>query len=122
MTKNEMRPRDFGLLLLSGANSAPRQRARDQQADRAGLKLRRQLLERLIAMDPDDEQLEAALSEVIEQMGPPTGPTRAIAAGVRDEWHLANADPQFIEHLLGEAVGGGDSGMKGNRRDSGVSA
>ena len=82
----------------------PRQRARDQQADRAGLELKRRVLDALMAMDPEPEEMEAALMKIVEEMEPPTGPTRAIALTLLDEWHMANATPEWLAQLLGEAV------------------
>src|SRR5262249_53852550 len=70
-----LRPRDFALLLLASGDLAPRQRARDQQADRAGLELKRQVLDSLAARDPEADDLEAALLAIVEDLGPPTGPT-----------------------------------------------
>jgi len=99
-----LRPADFALLLLSSGDVMPRQRARDQQADRAGLELKRQVLNALVAKDPETEEMEAALLAIVEEMGPPTGPTRAIALTLLDEWRMANATPEWLAHLLGEAV------------------
>ena len=48
----EIRPRDLALLLLASGDLLPRRRARDQQADRAGLDLKRRLLEGVAAFDP----------------------------------------------------------------------
>src|SRR5262249_20006007 len=56
-----IRPRDLALLLLDSCDLPPRQRARDQQPDLAGLALKRRLLERLIAIDPEAEAFETAL-------------------------------------------------------------
>ncbi len=113
-----MCPREFAVLLLAASRHPPRKRARDQQADRAGLQLRQQVLGRLVALDPNAEELEAALTRIVEELGPPTGPTRAIAAGVYDEWKTTIADPGFVEHLLGEAVHGSETITKGKRRDA----
>ena len=101
---HQLRPRDLASLLLAADDVPPRQRARDQQADRAGLQLRHHVLSELIARNPDPHRLEQALLEIVQQIGPPTGPTRAIAAGVRDEWEIARSDPGLLEHALGEAV------------------
>lgn len=98
------RPRDLAQLLLASSDLLPRQRARDQQADLAGLELKRRLLERLAALDPEPENLEAALVELVYEFGPPTGPTRAIATLVRDEWQMALAAPDWVAQLLGEAT------------------
>ncbi len=102
-----MRPRDLALLLLASGDVLPRQRARDQQADRAGLDLKRRVLERLAARDPEPEALEATLADIVEEMGPPTGPTRAVAVVVRDEWRAACSSPEWVAQLLGEAAAAG---------------
>jgi hypothetical protein len=99
-----LRPRDFALLLLASGDLRPRKRARDQQADQAGLELKRRVLDRLAALDPEPGDLEAALVRIVEEIGPPTGPSRAIAATVRDEWQAACSAPEWVEHLLGEAM------------------
>lgn len=99
-----MRPRDLSLLMLAAGGKPPRQRARDQKADRAGFELRQQLLDRLAQLDPDADELEASLMRVIEELGPPSGPVRAIAANVRDEMRSAYEDPSIVEHLIRDAV------------------
>ncbi|HXG11098.1 MAG TPA: hypothetical protein VNK04_15165 [Gemmataceae bacterium] len=99
-----LRPRDLALLLLASGELLPRQRARDQQADVAGMQLKRRLLERLAVLDPEPADLEAALVRIVEEIGPPTGPTRALAAGLREEWQAACAAPEWVAQLLGEAV------------------
>ena len=104
MHAEPLRPRDFALLLLASGDALPRQRARDQQADRAGLELKRRVLERLAALDPEPADLEAALAQIIDEVGPPAGPTRAVAVLVREEWQAACAAPEWVAHLLGEAV------------------
>jgi hypothetical protein len=99
-----LRPRDFALLLLASGELAPRQRARDQQADRAGLELKRRVLEALAAHDPEPEEMEAALLAVVEDLGPPTGPTRAVALALLEDWQSASAAPGLIDHLLSQAI------------------
>lgn len=99
-----LRPRDLAELLLASRDLLPRQRARDQQADLAGLKLKRLLLERIMVHDPDAEELEAALVRVVEELGPPTGPSRALALSFREEWQAACTTPEWIAQLLAEAV------------------
>jgi hypothetical protein len=103
-----MRPRDLALLLLASGDLLPRQRARDQQADRAGLDLKRRVLDRLAALDPEPADLETTLVRIIEEFGPPLGPTRAIALVVRDEWLAACASPEWVAQLLGEAASAGE--------------
>jgi hypothetical protein len=99
------RPKDFALFVLGSGEVAPRQRARDQQADAAGLELKRRVLAEVVARDPDPDELEAALLEIVDEFGPPTGPTRAVALSVLEEWRYAASSPGWVPHLLGEAVG-----------------
>jgi hypothetical protein len=103
-SEGPLRPRDFALLLLASGELAPRQRARDQQADRAGLGLKRRVLEALADRDPEPEDMEAALLAVVEDLGPPTGPSRAIALAVLEEWQTAVSTPAWLAHLMNEAV------------------
>jgi hypothetical protein len=99
-----LRPRDLALLLLASGDLLPRQRARDQQADLAGLRLKRRVLERLAALDPEPAELEAVLLRIVEEIGSPTGPTRAIAAAVWEDWQAACVSPAWVAHLLAEAT------------------
>lgn len=110
-----LRPRDLALLLLASGDLLPRQRARDQQADRAGMDLKRRVLDRLAALDPEPAHLESALAQVVEEMGPPTGPTRAIARTVLEEWQAACVSPEWVAHLLAEAVRQGKGDRGGHR-------
>jgi hypothetical protein len=99
-----LRPRDLALLLLASGDLLPRQRARDQQADRAGLELKCRVLNRLAALDPEPGQMEEALLRIVNELGPPTGPVRAIATLVRDEWQAACAAPDWVAQLLAEGT------------------
>src|SRR5260221_9999480 len=99
-----LRPRGLALLLLASADLLPRQRARDQQADVAGLKLKRCLLDHVVALDPEPEQFEASLLRIVEKIGSPTGPTRALAVAFREEWQAACLSPEWVGHLLEEAI------------------
>jgi len=99
-----LRPRDFALLLLASGDVLPRRRARDQQADQTGLELKRCILDRLVALDPEPAELELALIRIVEEIGPPTGPTRAVAATIRDDWLTACRTPEWIAQLLGDAL------------------
>jgi hypothetical protein len=110
------RPRDLALLLLASGDLLPRQRARDQQADLAGLALKKRVLEELCELDPEPEELEAALVQIVEKIGPPAGPTRALAVTIRDEWLAACVAPEWTAHLLGEAVRDSTEGGRRGRR------
>jgi hypothetical protein len=115
-----IRPSDLALFLLASGDMLPRQRARDQQADMAGLELKRRVLDLLVSYDPAPEELEPTLLRIVGELGPPHGPTRAICAGVRDEWLDAEASPEFVEWLIGEAIEQGlfqREGRRGKKRD-----
>jgi hypothetical protein len=99
-----LRPRDLALLLLASRDLRPRQRARDQQADTAGLELKRRVLHEIAALDPEPGDLEATLHHIVAAFGEPSGPARAIAAIVRDEWEMACVTPDWVAQLLAEAV------------------
>jgi hypothetical protein len=112
-----LRPRDFALLLLASGDLAPRQRARDQQADRAGLDLKGRVLDAVAALDPEAEELEPALLAIVEDLGPPTGPTRAVALALLEEWQAAAAAPEWVGHLLAQALTSPEGkGKKGGRQ------
>ena len=104
MSADPLRPRDLALLLLASRDLRPRQRARDQQADLAGLALKRRILERLAALDPEPADLDAALVAIVTELGEPAGPARAIAVLVRDEWAMACASPEWVAQLLAEVT------------------
>jgi hypothetical protein len=99
-----LRPRDLALLLLASGDLAPRKRARDQRPDLAGIELKRRVLDRIAAVDPEPEELDVMLARLVEEFGPPTGPTRAVALSVREEWQVACVSPEWVAHLLGEAT------------------
>ncbi len=104
LAKESLRPRDLALILLASRDLRPRQRARDQQADSVGLDLKRQVLERVAALDPEPAELEAALVRLVEESAKPSGPVRAVAASFHQEWQTACATPDWVEHLLTEAL------------------
>jgi hypothetical protein len=96
-------------LLLASGDLRPRKRARDQQADLAGLALKRAVLERLAELDPEPGETEAALMTIVSELGEPAGPARAVAALVRDEWQMACAAPDWVALLLAEAQRQGEA-------------
>ena len=110
------RPKDLALLLLASGELLPRQRARDQQADRAGLDLKRQVLDRLVALDPDPAEVEAALLQIVDELGPPSGPTRAIALSILEDWKDACTAPEWMALLLGESVREGEEDRRSGRK------
>ena len=105
-----MRPRDLALLLLSSEELRPPKRKRSQSPDVAGLELKRSLLQRVADLDPEPEHLEATLARLIEELGPPPGPIRALAIGFRDDWRGLAANPAWLEQLREEAAREGSEG------------
>lgn len=101
---SELRPSDLALFQLASGELLPRKRARDQQADLAGLDLKRRALDLVVAYDPDPAALDATLARIVEELGPPDGPARAICMTIRDEWEMAAGEPQFMEWLLDQAL------------------
>jgi hypothetical protein len=110
------RPRDLALLLLAIGGGPPRQRARDQQADLAGLELHRRVLDRLASLDPEPEECEAALAKIVAEFGEPTGPTRGVCLRVKQEWEEARDSPLAWSWLLSEALEAGNDAPKQRRR------
>jgi hypothetical protein len=116
------RPSEFARLLLHAldvAAAASRRRKRDQQPDEVGLRLKRALLERMIAEDPDPEALgDWLLDEILD--GSATGPRRAVGADILGEYRLAAGDPSFARWLTqsaSQAANQNESGAsKGRRR------
>ena len=102
--------------MLASGELLPRQRARDQQADLTGMALKREVLLRLTALDPEPDELDAALAQIIQALGEPSGPTRGICLNIRYDWDAACQSPEFLAWLLDEALraSSGD-GRTGNR-------
>jgi hypothetical protein len=104
MSDSPPRPRDLALLWLASLGGPPRQRPRDAQADMAGIELLRQLLDHLVAHDPEPEDVEASLMQMVSELGEPTGPARSLAAQVLDAWRAFTAAPLSWGWLMAEAV------------------
>ncbi|MFN0072809.1 MAG: hypothetical protein ACKVVP_15095 [Chloroflexota bacterium] len=101
----EIRPGQFCQFLLRTLESAEAQtkrRKRDQTPDRIGLGIRRELLERAIAENPEPELFETWLmTQVLSS--PQPGPTRAMAVLILNEFRFAQAQPEFRDWLLAGA-------------------
>jgi hypothetical protein len=110
-----MRPRDLALLLLSSGELLPRQRLRSQSPDTAGLELKRRLLQRVADIDPEVSDLEAVLAGLIDELGPPSGPIRALAIGFRDDWQGLASNPEWVEQLRDEARRQRERGNRGGQ-------
>jgi hypothetical protein len=113
-----LRPADLARLLLAGDELMPRERARDQQSDLAGIAIKREVLNRLAVLDPEPDEFEAALDQIIVAIGPPYGPTRGVCLNVRYDWEAACSAPEFVGWLLEQAIrtGAGERRRKGGRR------
>jgi hypothetical protein len=101
---DRIQPSQLAMLLLASRESLPRARARDQQADLAGSQLKQRVLQRIIDTDPDSKDFAAILEEIIEEIGEPTGPTRAIARIIIEEWTSAMENPELIRWLIDQAA------------------
>jgi hypothetical protein len=77
--------------------------------------LKREVLVRLSALDPEPEELDAALTQIIEALGAPYGPTRAICLSIRYDWDAACQSPEFMTWLLNEALRESSGVRKGKR-------
>jgi hypothetical protein len=98
-----LRPRDWAVLLLASAELLPRMRARDQQADLAGMEIKRAILEQIVTLDPEPADFETTLFAIVQETRP-TGPARALALLLREEWAMANASEMSVPQLLDEAL------------------
>ena len=84
------------LLQATGAAEGRRKRRkRDTTPDAIGLGIKRDLLARAAADDPDPAEFEGWLLEQVLAAGPLAGATRAMALDVLDEWRVAVASPGF---------------------------
>jgi hypothetical protein len=111
-----MRPCDLALLLLSSGELLPRQRLRSQSPDAAGLELKRRLLQRIADLDPEPGHLDATLARLIDELGPPSGPIRALALGFRDDWQGLASNPDWLKQLRDEAAQRRERGDRGGQQ------
>jgi len=101
-----VRPREFahGLLqALEASEGRRRRRKRDQTPDALGLAIKRSLLERAVADDPEAEEFEGWLVEQCQKAARTVGigGARAMALEIFGEWRLAAVSPEFgawLEH------------------------
>jgi hypothetical protein len=99
-----MRPRDLCAALLRALQASEgrrRRRLRDTTPDALGLAIKRALLERAVADDPDPEAFEAWLVEQCQQAERTIsmGAARAMALEILHEWRLASVAPAFAAWL-----------------------
>jgi hypothetical protein len=89
------------LSALDAAEGRRRMRKRDQTPDAIGLAVKRTLLERVVAEDPDSDAFEAWLLRYghAHEGALFAGAVSAMARVVLDEWRLANEMNAFSEWL-----------------------
>jgi hypothetical protein len=87
------------LAALDASEGRRRRRKRDTTPDAIGLTMKRELLERAIAADPDADAFEAWLHEQCLAAGASDGGVRAMALSVFEEWRLAQDATAFGEWL-----------------------
>jgi hypothetical protein len=95
-----LRPADVCKALLDALEASEgrrRKRKRDQTPDAIGLSVKRDLLERAVAEDPDPEAFEGWLLNYPLACPAPelSGPAYAMARAVFDEWRLAHSMKNF---------------------------
>jgi hypothetical protein len=100
------RPKEFAILLLAKGGDPPRERARDQQADRFGAQLRIEILHELVNQDPEPDGCADSLARIVAAWPEPTGPARAVALSILAEWEETRDNPKAWEWLLTEALDG----------------
>src|SRR5262245_5100975 len=93
-----LRPADVcrDLLAALDASEGPR-RKRDTTPDASDRTIKRDLLQRAVADDPDPDAFEGWLLErcLTTDGGPSVGAIRAMALDVLQEWRLATTSPEF---------------------------
>ncbi|MDQ4077598.1 MAG: type III secretion fhipep protein [Chloroflexota bacterium] len=97
-----LRPREFSHQLLQALDASEgrrKRRKRDTTPDKIGLNVKRDLLQRVIEDDPAPEEFEGWLLTEVLRMPAGSGPVRALAIQILDEYHVACQDPHFRSWL-----------------------
>lgn len=90
------------LKALEAAEGQTRRRKRDQAPDRLGLSIKRDLLERAVAADPEPDRFEGWLMEQVVR-APEAGPVRAMCEQIFLEYRMAALQPDFAAWLAAGA-------------------
>jgi hypothetical protein len=93
---------------LDAAEGRRRRRKRDTTPDAIGLSLKRDLLERAVAADPEPAGFEAWLLEQCHQLGEHDGGVRAMALSIFEEWRLSH-DAESFRNWLAEGAPSDDA-------------
>lgn len=83
------------LATIDAAEGRRKRRKRNTTPDTIGLGIKRDLLERAAGEDPPAEAFETWLVEQCLAAGDLSGPTRAMALDILDEWRMAVASGGF---------------------------
>ncbi|HEV2671842.1 MAG TPA: hypothetical protein VGU74_12160 [Gemmatimonadales bacterium] len=83
------------LAALDASEGRRKRRKRDTTPDAIGLAVKRDLLERAVAADPDADAFEGWLLDQCAAAGPAEGGVRAMALSIFEEWRLAHAADSF---------------------------
>jgi hypothetical protein len=97
---HSLRPADVCKALLTALDASEgrkRKRKRDQTPDTIGLSIKRSLLERVVADDPDAEAFEEWLLRYPIDCSTPQWPgaASAMARALLEEWRLAHSLDEF---------------------------
>jgi hypothetical protein len=96
------RPRDVCrelLRALEASEGRRKRRKRDTTPDAIGLAIKRDLLDRAVAADPEPDEFEAWLLAQCAAAGPAEGGMRAMALSIFEEWRLAQDGTAFGDWL-----------------------
>ena len=100
-----LRPGEFcrlSLQALAASEGRGKRRKRDQTPDTIGLAIKRDLLERAATADPLPAEFEGwLLTQALA--APVSGPVRALAGEILDDYRLAVLDPEFSRWLIAGA-------------------
>ena len=97
-----LRPALFAAELLGALEASEgrrKRRMRDTTPDAIGMRIKRELLERIVLDEPDPAGFEEWLAERCLEAGLADGPVRAMALSIWDEWRLAASSTEFREWL-----------------------
>lgn len=94
---------------IEASEGRRRRRKRDTTADAIGLGLKRDLLERAVAADPDSADFEGWLLEQCAGAAASEGALRAMALVIFEEWRLAQ-DAESFRSWLAQGAPSDDAG------------
>ncbi len=116
-SSDPIRPREAALIWLAASAGPPRQRARDQQSDLAGVALRNQILRGLVDHDPEPAEMERAIEEVVTSLdGQLRGPARSLGLLIMQEWESVRLNPGYWEWQMADAIAGSNGAREPKRK------